>query len=56
MLHKAAFYRNPGIFCAIFHIIIQNPSEAKTRVGSNLFSLNFSRLFSGKSVCTVVIT
>lgn len=55
MLYKAVFYRNPGIFSVIFHIIFQNSSEAETRVGSNLFSfqsgvhLKFSRLFSGKS-------
>jgi len=61
MLYKTVFYRNPGILCVIFHTIIQNSSDVKTRMGSILFSfqsgvdLKFSRLFPGKSAYTIVI-
>lgn len=62
ILYKTVFYSNPGIFCVIFHTIIQKPQEARTRVGSNLFTfqsvvyLKLSRRFSGKSACTAVIS
>lgn len=62
MLYKALFYRNPGIFCVTFHIMMQNPSKVKTGLQSNFCSLQSGvdlklwRLFSGKNACTVVIS
>lgn len=40
MLYKALFYRNPDIFWIFcdFPIMMQDPSEDKTGLQSNLFS------------------
>lgn len=62
MLYKALFYRNPGIFCVAFHIMMQNASEDKTGLRSNLCSfqsevdLKSLRVFSGKNACNVVVS